>query len=86
MRAAVASQLMMPSRQAGSVKTRDTNCHSLEMASGIQLWVNLPAELKLSPPRYQAITNDALRLLTTDGGGALLRLIAGEGDGFEGPG
>jgi quercetin 2,3-dioxygenase len=53
---------------------------------GVQLWVNLPAELKFSHPRYQAITGDALRLLTTDDGGALLRLIAGNVGGLEGPG
>jgi redox-sensitive bicupin YhaK (pirin superfamily) len=26
----------------------------------VQLWVNLPAALKLTPPRYQAITKDEL--------------------------
>jgi quercetin 2,3-dioxygenase len=48
--------------------------------------VNLPAELKFSRPRYQAITGDALRLVTSDDGGALLRVIAGSVGGFEGPG
>jgi hypothetical protein len=52
----------------------------------VQLWVNLPADLKFSRPRYQAITSDALRLLTTDDGGAVLRLIAGEVAGYQGPG
>jgi hypothetical protein len=52
----------------------------------VQLWVNLPARLKRTPPRYQAITKDALRLLTSDDGGALIRLIAGDLAGFEGPG
>ncbi|HEX6311993.1 MAG TPA: pirin-like C-terminal cupin domain-containing protein, partial [Acidimicrobiia bacterium] len=53
---------------------------------GVQLWVNLPAALKLTPPRYQAITGDRLTLLTSDDGGALVRLIAGELDGHDGPG
>jgi quercetin 2,3-dioxygenase len=53
---------------------------------GVQLWVNLPARLKLSPPRYQAITADHLTLLTTDDGGALVRLIAGDLAGHAGPG
>src|SRR5437868_12638319 len=53
---------------------------------GVQLWVNLPSALKMTPPRYQAITGDALRLLTSDDGGALIRLIAGDLAGFEGPG
>jgi redox-sensitive bicupin YhaK (pirin superfamily) len=53
---------------------------------GVQLWVNLPAALKLSPPRYQAITGDELTLLTSDDGGALVRLIAGDLAGHHGPG
>ena len=40
---------------------------------GVQLWVNLPAALKRTPPRYQAITGDNLTLLTTPDGGALVR-------------
>ncbi len=52
----------------------------------VQLWVNLPARLKMTPPRYQAITRDDLLLLTSDDGGALIRLIAGDIAGFTGPG
>jgi quercetin 2,3-dioxygenase len=52
----------------------------------IQLWVNLPPALKMTPPRYQSITRDTLRLLTSDDGGALIRLIAGDIAGFSGPG
>lgn len=52
----------------------------------VQLWVNLPPHLKMTAPRYQPITKDALRLLTSDDGGALIRLIAGDIDGFVGPG
>lgn len=40
----------------------------------------------MTPPRYQSITRDALRLLTSDDGGALIRLVAGDIDGFTGPG
>jgi hypothetical protein len=53
---------------------------------GVQLWVNLPPALKMTAPRYQSITRDALRLLTSDDGGALVRLIAGDIGGFTGPG
>ena len=53
---------------------------------GVQLWVNLPAALKFTPPRYQAITASELRLLTSDDGGALVRLIAGDLAGVSGPG
>lgn len=52
----------------------------------VQLWVNLPPHLKMTPPRYQSLTKDTLRLLTTDDGGALIRLIAGDIDGHVGPG
>jgi len=52
----------------------------------VQLWVNLPPALKMTTPRYQSITKDALRLLTSDDGGALIRLIAGDIAGFTGPG
>ena len=53
---------------------------------GVQLWVNLPASLKRTPPRYQAIEADHLTLLASDDGGALVRLIAGNLAGHNGPG
>jgi redox-sensitive bicupin YhaK (pirin superfamily) len=55
-------------------------------AHAVQLWVNLPSSLKLTPPRYQAITRDDLLLLASDDGGALLRLIAGKIADYHGPG
>src|ERR1700743_355636 len=53
---------------------------------GFQLWVNLPARLKMTPPRYQDIRAGQVALLTSKDGGALLRVIAGELDGHAGPG
>ncbi|MFJ8931701.1 MULTISPECIES: pirin family protein [unclassified Streptomyces] len=53
---------------------------------GLQLWVNLPAKDKMQNPRYQDIRGGQVKLLTTEDGGALLRVIAGELDGNEGPG
>jgi redox-sensitive bicupin YhaK (pirin superfamily) len=53
---------------------------------GVQLWVNLPASLKFTPPRYQGITGNQLTLLSSDDGGALVRLIAGELAGHGAPG
>lgn len=53
---------------------------------GVQLWVNLPSRLKMSDPRYQDIAGGAVSLLTTHDGGALVRVIAGDLDGHEGPG
>jgi redox-sensitive bicupin YhaK (pirin superfamily) len=52
----------------------------------VQLWVNLPPALKMTNPRYQSITGDSLLLLTSDDGGALVRLIAGDIAGLTGPG
>jgi redox-sensitive bicupin YhaK (pirin superfamily) len=53
---------------------------------GVQLWVNLPRSLKMTPPRYQDIAGDEVKLLSSHDGGSLLRLIAGELDGESGPG
>jgi redox-sensitive bicupin YhaK (pirin superfamily) len=53
---------------------------------GVQLWVNLPAHLKWSPPRYQDIARDSVEVIASDDGGAIIRLIAGELAGFQGPG
>jgi redox-sensitive bicupin YhaK (pirin superfamily) len=53
---------------------------------GFQLWVNLPAELKFAPPRYQDIRAQRVSLLTSPDGGALVRVIAGDIAGHAGPG
>jgi quercetin 2,3-dioxygenase len=53
---------------------------------GFQLWVNLPAALKWSPPRYQDLRASEVALLSSSDGGTLVRVIAGEVDGHQGPG
>src|SRR5579864_7553294 len=53
---------------------------------GFQLWVNLPARLKMTQPRYQDIRAGQVALLSSADGGALLRVIAGEFNGHQGPG
>ncbi len=53
---------------------------------GFQLWVNLPADDKFLAPRYQDLSADKVKLLTSPDGGALLRLIAGDVAGHMGPG
>ncbi|MBB5934005.1 pirin family protein [Streptomyces zagrosensis] len=53
---------------------------------GLQLWVNLPRENKMMGPRYQEIGGGQVKLLTSADGGALLRLIAGDLGGHQGPG
>jgi redox-sensitive bicupin YhaK (pirin superfamily) len=53
---------------------------------GFQLWVNLPAAKKWSPPAYQDVRANDVALLTSTDGGSLVRIIAGELDGHVGPG
>src|ERR1700732_2206082 len=53
---------------------------------GIQLWVNLPAKDKMVAPRYQSLEGDQVTLLSSDDGGALIRLVAGDAAGHRGPG
>ncbi|TCN41598.1 hypothetical protein EV641_1309 [Rhodococcus sp. SMB37] len=53
---------------------------------GVQLWVNLPKSDKLVAPRYQDIAGSKVALLSSPDGGALIRVIAGELDGHQGPG
>jgi redox-sensitive bicupin YhaK (pirin superfamily) len=53
---------------------------------GIQLWVNLPKAQKWAPPRYQDIRGGDSALLSTEDGGALIRVIAGSVGGYDGPG
>ena len=49
---------------------------------GFQLWVNLPARLKMIAPRYQDVR--ASRIASVSQGGATVRVIAGKGFGVEG--
>ncbi|MGZ4120905.1 MAG: pirin family protein [Actinomycetota bacterium] len=53
---------------------------------GIQLWVNLPSGDKFIPPRYQSLEGDMVTLLSSEDGGALVRVVAGNVAGYEGPG
>ena len=53
---------------------------------GLQLWVNLPAKDKWSPPRYQSLEGGQVTMLSSPDGGALVRVVAGEVAGHAGPG
>ena len=53
---------------------------------GFQLWVNLPAAEKWLDPRYQDLEAADLALIASDDAGAVVRLIAGELAGIQGPG
>lgn len=50
--------------------------------NGFQLWVNLPASQKLSPPRYRGITADEIPAVEQDG--VTVRTVAGAFQGVEG--
>jgi redox-sensitive bicupin YhaK (pirin superfamily) len=53
---------------------------------GFQLWVNLPASQKWTPPRYQDLRAGEVALVSSSDGGALVRVIAGDVAGHHGPG
>ncbi|MCC7307352.1 MAG: pirin family protein [Acidobacteria bacterium] len=50
----------------------------------VQLWVNLPAKDKMTPPQYQAITNAEMGRVKLPLGGEV-EIIAGEFEGVKGP-
>ncbi|GLW68489.1 hypothetical protein Kpho02_07880 [Kitasatospora phosalacinea] len=68
----------------------ETPPESLVMSGGVfhglQLWVNLPASDKMITPKYQDIRGGSVKLLASADGGGLVRVIAGELDGHQGPG
>lgn len=51
----------------------------------IQLWVNLPAKDKMTPPGYQSITAEAIPTITLPDNAGHLRVIAGHYDDVNGP-
>ena len=55
---------------------------TLEM---VQLWVNLPAKLKMSPPRYQGILDSQIPAVPLENEAGAVRVIAGEFRGTKGP-
>jgi redox-sensitive bicupin YhaK (pirin superfamily) len=50
---------------------------------GFQLWVNLPSHMKMSPPRYQEVSEQTIPVVEKDG--IKIRLVAGTVDGVSGP-
>jgi redox-sensitive bicupin YhaK (pirin superfamily) len=51
--------------------------------AGFQLWVNLPAALKMGAPRYQEVNASTIPAAQRDG--ATVRVVAGQVDGVRGP-
>ena len=50
-----------------------------------QLWVNLPARDKMSPPRYQTLLDKQIPEVALPDGAGKLRVIAGDFNGAKGP-
>lgn len=57
---------------------------SLGRMHGFQLWANLPADLKMSDPRYQDIPGSEVAVRSEDDG-TLIRVLCGEYGGVVGP-
>jgi redox-sensitive bicupin YhaK (pirin superfamily) len=51
----------------------------------VQLWVNLPAKFKITPPKYQSIENGMMGKYLIKGGKGVVEIIAGEYKGIKGP-
>jgi redox-sensitive bicupin YhaK (pirin superfamily) len=51
----------------------------------LQLWVNLPAALKMTAPRYIGLQADRIPAIDAEGSGAKVSLVAGEWNGHRGP-
>lgn len=51
----------------------------------VQLWVNLPAKDKVSPPKYQALLHEQMGKYDLDDNGGIVNIIAGEYKGTKGP-
>ena len=51
----------------------------------LQLWVNLPARLKMARPRYVGLQRDQIPAVEVDGGRAVVHLISGRFEGRTGP-
>ena len=50
----------------------------------VQLWVNLPAKDKMSPPKYQGIRNDEINKVILPNNAGIIEVIAGGFDGTKG--
>ncbi|MCE7914965.1 MAG: pirin family protein [Nitrosomonas sp. PRO4] len=51
----------------------------------VQLWVNLPAKDKMSPPHYQSILDNQIPAINLPNDQGIIRVIAGEFAGVTGP-
>ena len=72
----------------GIVHTEDTSKEFKEkggMLDIAQLWINLPARLKMSPMKYQGISKEDIPVVKYDSDKVALHVISGDWDGTKGP-
>lgn len=50
----------------------------------VQLWINLPAQFKMSKPKYQSLTNEQIPKFVLDDDCGIVEIIAGEYNGQKG--
>lgn len=50
----------------------------------LQLWLNLPSRLKMTPPRYKGLQKDDIPSVSLDEGKVIVNLISGEWEGGKG--
>ena len=74
-----ASGVVHEERHEGEFATRGG------VLQAVQLWVNLPKALKMSPPRYQALSNEQIPVIDLPDGAGSIRVIAGQVDQAKGP-
>ncbi|CAB3806935.1 hypothetical protein LMG28138_05864 [Pararobbsia alpina] len=51
----------------------------------LQLWLNLPAKLKMTQPRYVGVQENGIPSIPTQDGTGRVQLVSGEWSGFRGP-
>jgi redox-sensitive bicupin YhaK (pirin superfamily) len=74
---------------ASGVVHEEKHAHEFARRGGtlemVQLWVNLPAKYKMSPPGYQTLLNNQIPVVNLPDGGGFVRVISGEFEGIKGP-
>lgn len=50
----------------------------------LQLWLNLPSRLKMTPPRYMGLQREDIPALELDGGKVTVNLVSGNWEGTDG--
>jgi len=67
---------------AGSGILHEENLPASERLLGVQLWLNMPARNKMSPPAYHRVRNSDIKEISIEKG--MLRLLAGSYNEYKG--